>query len=146
MAYIADTGVINGLVNGTIRVEDLPSDHPIIAPRALIETIKITTADKALRSQLLLKFQVHRPMHVSAGTVMLNGSDQDDVGFAQWDGALFKRLKDGLRDLGDTTSSVRDILLAEVAISNGLVLLTVEKCLAEVVCTCGGEALLFLGS
>lgn len=83
-------------------------------------------------------------MHHSAGSIMVDGTD--DVGCKGWDSALFMRLSDSLHELGVRINNARDILLAEVAITNGLALLTANKGLADLVSSYGGEAILFFGS
>ena len=141
MSYIVDSAIINNLVEGKIRLEDLPSDRPFIVPRVYREKIN-TIKNEARRNQLLQKFASHQQKRESAGSTVVDGSNGID--FKLWDASLFKELKNGLQELGDTICNARDVLLAEVAITNGLILLTANKCLADVVSNYGGEAF-FLG-
>lgn len=137
MSYIADSGIINRLVSGGLRIEDLPSDGPIVTPRALIRHIE-ATGDQARKSQLLQKLEVHKPKHASIGSIMLDGHYWED--FKLWDGSLFRKLKDAVQELSDSVCNTRDILLAEVAITNELIFLTANPRMADIVSRHGGEA------
>lgn len=144
MAYIVDSGIVNRLVSGRLRVEDLPSDHPIVAPRALIRHIE-ATRDQVRKRQLLQKFEAHEPKHSSIGSMMLDGYYPDDLKLRLWGGSLFKKLRDAVDEVGDSLSNTRDLLLADVAITNGLIFLTANQSLADVVSRLGGEAVTLLG-
>lgn len=140
MSYIVDTDIIKSLTNGTIHLEDLPSDHPLVAARAQIEQIR-RTGDKSRKARLLLKFGKCRLKRVSLGSIILDGSHREAL--RRWDSALFRELTDEFRRRCHSRSNARDMLLAEVAITNGLTFLTGDECLADVVRRHGGEAVHF---
>lgn len=137
MSYIIDTRIITHLVRGSLSVDDLPADHAFVAPRVQIDQIK-RTMDKGRRARLLLKFSCLEPERLSMGAIMLDGAYWED--FKRWDAALFRALMDAFRRGCRSRSNARDILIAEVAITSGLTLLTGDPCLARIVRDHGGQA------
>lgn len=137
MSYIIDTDIVRKVLDGSVPVEDLPSDEPILAPRAQIDHIK-RAPNKQRRAQLMLKLSELRIKRISIGSILLNGSYWHDFKF--WDSTLFKVLMDDFRRLCRSSSNARDILLAEVAIKNRLTFLTRDRCLANVVRRHGGRS------
>jgi len=137
MSYIVDTYIMNRLIDGTFVIDELPSDYPFAAARVQIDQIR-KTRDKGLKARLLLKFGKYHLKRISIGSIILDGSYWED--FKLWNHTLFRDLTDDFRQHCHSQTNARDILLAEVAISNGLTLLTADECLAEVVRRHGGEA------
>lgn len=117
--------------------------HPFVVPRVYIEKIN-TTTDETRRSQLLKMFEPHQVRRQEQTSGSTSSHELKGIKVKIWGPSLFNKLKDGLHELGDTICNARDVLLAEAAITNGLVLLIANKFLADVVCCYGGDAL-FLG-
>lgn len=140
MTYIVDTEIIDKLVNGEIHLEDLPDDRPFVAVSAQIDRLG-AASQEAHRAKLLLKFGEFTGCTVSTEMVTMDGSPWERLQLCN--GILFKKVKDGLEKWCDTKSNTRDILLANVAISNKLILVTTNEYLADVVRNLGGEAVHF---
>lgn len=142
MPYIVDTDIVNRLLDGSVRLEELPSDQPIVAPRTQLNQVK-RVRNRRHRAQLMLKLSELRLKRISMGSIVLNGSYRQDVKL--WDSTLFKKLMDDFGRLCRSRSNARDILLAELAIINRLTFLTRDRCLANIVNRHGGRSVHFKG-
>lgn len=138
MSYIADSNIIIRLTEGSIRVEDLPSDRPFIAPHAQIERIK-ASVDAGTRTKILRKFSSYKPP-VKA-TEIPEPDSQNWERFTLWDAELVKKLKARMEELGHSMASMRDLLLAEIAIREQLTFLSVDEILVKAVRSLGGDAM-----
>lgn len=137
MSYVFDTNIFNKLVDGTINVNDLPSDGPFIATHIQIDEIN-NTKDSERRARLFLMFAEVRPAIVPTESFVFDVSRWDH---GKWsDGVLFEKLKQDLDALNKSKSNnIQDVLIAEVAIVNRFTLLTSDRDLAQVVETHGGK-------
>lgn len=138
MTYIADSDIIIRLMNGSIRLEDLPSDRPFVAPHAQVERIK-ETADAGMRAKILLKFSSYKPP-VTVHEIPEPDS-QTWERFSLWDADLLRKLKDSLEELGHPVAHLSDLLLADIAIREQLTFVTVDEGLVEAVRSLGGDAM-----
>lgn len=140
MSYILDTDIIDKLVDGDILLDDLPTDRPLVAVHAQMRRLA-SAGNEAHRMRLLSKFERFTGHIGTTGTVMKDGAPWEQLQLCN--GARFRKLKEGLQERGDGQSNARDVLLADMAISNKLILITTNSYLAEVVCSLGGEAVHF---
>ena len=141
MAYVVDTNIFNKLVDGILRVEDLPSDGPYLATHVQIDEIN-NTKDAERRARLFLMFAEVRPQVVPTESFVWDISRWDH---GKWsDGVLYTRLKQDLDALNKSKSNnARDILIAEVAIANGYTLVTADRHLAAITERHGGKVAYF---
>lgn len=140
MSYIIDTDIVSEVLDGSVPIEDLPSDQPIMAPRGQIDQIR-RVPNRRYKAQLMLKLSALRLKRVSIGSIILNGSHWQN--FKVLDSTLFKVLMDDFKRLCRSTIDARDILLAEIAITNRLTFLTRDRCLANLVRRHGGRSEFF---
>lgn len=138
MSYIADTDIIDKLVEGEMSLDDLPSDQQLVAVRAQMYRLGTTVGD-VHRENLLLKFE--QLSGYMEPTAMLVQGDRVWQQLHLRNGVLRQKLRRHLEEHSETKINAYDILLADVALSNDLTLLTTNSYLAEVVRTLGGEAL-----
>lgn len=143
MSYIVDSGIIEKLVDGSIGIEELPSDRPFIAAYTHLQKIR-GIEDKKRRTELLLRFSALEPKFEPTGPLALGGPQWEQ--FRLRDGALLQKLKHDVDAINDSEIHVRELLLAEVAIEHRLTLLTADKGLADAVRIHGGEAVVFTGT
>lgn len=141
MSYVVDTSIFGKLIDGLIRVEDLPSDGPYIATHVQIDELN-NTKDSERRARLFLKFAEVRPQMVPTESFVFDVSRWDQ---GKWsDGKLFEKLKRDLDALNKSrANNVSDVLIAEVAISNGFTLITSDRDLASVAKNHGGNVSFF---
>lgn len=142
MPYIVDSDIIERLVDGTINIEDLPSDLPFIASYTHLQKIRKIVDDRR-RAELLLRFSALEPKFEPAGPLDMNAPHWEQ--FKLRDGALLQKLKRDVEAIRGSEISLRRLLLAETAIEHKLTLLTYDDCLANVVQTHGGDAVVFNG-
>jgi hypothetical protein len=130
MTYVVDTNIFNKLVDGLIGIEDLPSNGPYLATHIQIDEIN-NTKDSDRRALLFLKFAELRPQVIPTESFVWDVSRWDQ---GKWsDGVLFEALKHDLDVLNKSKSNnARDILIAEVAITNGYTLVTADRDLADI--------------
>ncbi len=141
MSYVVDTNIFNKLVDGLLRIEDLPSNGSYLATHIQIDEIN-NTKDTERRARLFLMFAEMRPQVVPTESFVWDVSRWDQ---GKWsDGVLFEKLKQDLDALNKSKSNnARDILIAEVAIANGYTLLTADRDLAAVAEKHGGKVAYF---
>ncbi|CAH1087064.1 hypothetical protein [Candidatus Nitrotoga sp. 1052] len=141
MSYVVDTNIFNKLVDGTINVNDLPSDGPFIATHIQIDELN-NTNDRERRARLFLMFAEVRPEIVPTDSFVWDVSRWDQAKYS--DGVIFNKLKQDLDALNKSKSNnIQDVLIAEVAILNSFTLLTSDRHLAQVVKNQGGKVVLY---
>ena len=138
MPYLLDTNIFNRLIDGTMRLDNLPADAVLYATHIQIDEIN-RTRDHERRAQLALRFASVRPTVLPTESAVWDVSRWDH---AKWsDGQLLEQLKQRLDTRNKAKSNnIQDALIAEVAIANGLTLLTADRDLAAVVSELGGSA------
>ena len=141
MSYVVDTNIFNKLVDGTLNVDDLPTDGKFLATHVQIDEIN-NTKDSERRALLFLRFAEVRPEIVPTESFVLDVSRLDYGKLS--DGILFDTLKQKLDALNKSKlNNAQDVLIAEVAIVNKFTLLTSDRHLAEVVEKQGGKIVHF---
>ena len=130
MKYVVDTNIINRLVDGIIRPEDLPTDGDFIATHVQMDELN-KTKDEERRARLFIKFATMRPEVVPTESLVVGVSR---IGLAKLsDGNLYTSLRSGLDERNKAkANNKQDALIAEVAITNGYVLVTTDTDLAIV--------------
>jgi hypothetical protein len=124
MKYVVDTCLINKLVDGHIRPEELPTYGEFVAAHIQIDEIS-RTKDENRRANLFLKFahmidELVPTESFVVGTSRLGEGKYGDDQFYR----LIKRELDALN--GDKPNNVQHALIAEIAMKNGFVLLTAD--------------------
>jgi len=132
MKYVVDTCVINKLVDGAIKPENLPTDGKLIATHIQSDELN-KTRDTDRRDQLLLRFEITIEVVVPTESVICGVSR---VGHCKvGDARVYEKIRDELDTINrKKPNNVMDALIAEVAIQNGYTLLTTDydlKCVAE---------------
>ena len=137
MKYVVDTSIINKLADGLIQPEELPDDGEFIASHIQIDELN-NTKNTERRARLFLKFsklvdQINPTESFALGTTRLG---EGKLG----DGETFMSLTLQLDTLnrGKPNNSM-DALIAEIAINNGLTLLTSDYHLKQVTEAHGGR-------
>jgi len=129
--YILDTCIFNWLLDGQIRIEDLPSDGVLVSSPVQQAELNATKCEER-RAQLSLKFRQIGPDLVPAESLMF---DVEGAGFDQakfGDGTTYTLLKAALDAQKPKPNNVQDALIAEVALKNGMTLITADGRLKEV--------------
>jgi rRNA-processing protein FCF1 len=141
MSYVVDTNIINWLVDGSILLEDLPSNGQFLATHVQIDEVN-KTRDEERRACLFLKFAEVSPQIVPTESFVFDVSRWDH---GKWsDGVLFEKLKSSLDTLNNSkANNAKDALIGEVAVVNGYTLLTADTDLAQIVQAHGGKVQLF---
>jgi len=137
MSYVVDTNIFNKLVDGILRLKDLPSDVPYIATHIQIEEIN-NPKDIERRTRLLLIFAEMRPQMVPTESSVWCVSRWGKGKFGG--GIRYKKLKQNLDARNKLKyNNANDILIAEIAIANGYTLFTVDYDIASVTEKHGGK-------
>ncbi len=130
MKCVVDTNVINRLVDGSLKLDDLPSDAEFVATHIQIDELNKTT-DSERRARLFLKFSTTVNSVVPTESFVLDVSRLDHGKLS--DGVLYSALKADLDALNrGKANNIQDALIAEVAIVNGHTLITADFHMAEV--------------
>lgn len=131
MKYVVDTNIINWLVDGTVQPEDLPSDGEFVVTHVQIDELN-RTRDEERRARLFIKFATTVNGVVPTESMVAGISR---IGLSKVsDGSLFSSLRAALDTRnGGKRNNAHDALIAEVAVTNGYVLVTADADLAEVV-------------
>ena len=130
MKCVVDTNILNRLVDGALRPEDLPADSEFVATHVQVDELN-RTSDVERRARLFLMFATTVNAVVCTESFVLDASR---LGYAKLsDGILYTALKADLdvKNRGKA-NNVQDALIAEMAIVNGYMLLTADSHLAEV--------------
>jgi predicted nucleic acid-binding protein len=130
MKYIVDTCIFNKLVDGGLRLDDLPSDGQFVATHIQADELS-KTKDSERRERLLLKFSQIAPTRVPTESFVFDVSRFDQ---SKWSNCrTLQTLKTALdASNGGKSNNIQDALIAEVAIVNGFALLTADYDLANV--------------
>jgi len=130
MKYVVDTSLINKLVNGSVRVEELPADGEFIASHIQIDEINKTKYEER-RARLFLTFSKTINDIVPTESFILGKSRLGEGKLS--DGESYNAIKKHLDSLnGGKPNNIDDALIAEVALKNGYTLLTADYHLYEV--------------
>ena len=129
MKYVVDTNIINRLVDGIIRPEDLPTDGDFIATHVQLDELN-KTKDEERRARLFIKFATTVDDVVPTESLVVGISR---VGLSKVsDGNLYSSLRAALDARnGVKRNNAQDALIAEVAVKNGYVLVTADADLAH---------------
>lgn len=138
--YILDSKIISKLVDGSISVNDLPSDYPYVALHTQLEKLG-ETDDIQRRAELLMKFSRFDPAALNTERVTLTGQTWERIN--AWDSVRLRKLTDDLTEAYNEKPRLREVLLAEIAIEYGLTLVTLDRTLAQIICSHGGSAVFF---
>jgi len=141
MKYVVDTNILNWLIDGIIDSDSLPRDGELVATQIQIDEIN-KTADVDRRARLFLAFASSSSGLLPTETTIF---DVSRYGFSKLgDGAIYTSIKSQLdAKNGGRPGNIGDALIAEVAIVNGLTLLTADRDLAKVAEDHGGSVRLF---
>lgn len=130
MKYIVDTSILNKLVEGDIKPGDLPSDGSFVASHVQIDEIN-KTKDEERRARLFLQFVAVVDDVVPTESAVMGASRIGHCKISN--GGLYMKVKGDLDLLNDgKKNNVMDALIAEIAIKNGITLLTADYHLKEV--------------
>jgi predicted nucleic acid-binding protein len=130
MKYVLDTNIFNKLVDGSLVIDELPSDGQMVATHIQIDELN-NTNDRERRAKLFLRFAEIAPEMLPTESIVFDVSRFDHAKFS--DGKLFKSLKYDLDVMnGGKANNTHDALIAEVAIVNSYTLITSDFHLAEV--------------
>ncbi|MBK8321533.1 MAG: type II toxin-antitoxin system VapC family toxin [Betaproteobacteria bacterium] len=128
MRYVVDTNVFNRIADGRFSRAELPQDAELVATHIQIDEIKRTT-DPERRGVLFLTFAMQQPDIVPTESAVWNVSRW---GQAKWgQGQHHAALRTKLDSKNDgKANNLQDVLIAEVALSNGYGLVTADEDLA----------------
>ena len=141
MSHILDTNIFNWLREGRLQIGDLPASRPYIATNVQISELN-KTKNEAIRSQLLEIFTALTPEIYPTETFVADVScvDIDKLG----GGELYEKLRAALNLLNDSKqNNIQDALIGEVALLQGLTLITADGDFAKVVQEHGGVVIYF---
>lgn len=141
MQFVVDTCIINKLIDGKIKLNELPSNSSFFASHIQIDEIN-KTQDSERRAQLFLRFAEVSPKIIPTESLVWDVSRWDQAKFS--DGVLYNSLKQSLDALNKSKpSNVNDALIAETAIVNEYTLLTSDKDLTKVAKNLGCKVVYF---
>ena len=130
MKYVVDTSLINKLVDGSVHVDELPTDGSFVASHIQIDEINRTKNLKR-RSKLLQKFAETIDEVLPTESFVLDTSRLDEAKLG--DGVSYHTIKTELDSTNKSKSNnSEDALIAEIAMNNGYVLLTADFDLYQV--------------
>lgn len=131
MKYVVDTNIINKLVDGIIRPEELPSDGEFVASHIQIDELR-RTKNEERREILISKFEeiVDEVVPTESFVLGISRLGQGKLG----SGVSYEAIKGDLDSRnGGKANNQSDALIAEVAAENGFTLLTADFDLYQVV-------------
>jgi predicted nucleic acid-binding protein len=139
MNYVVDTNIFNKLVDGSLLIDQLPSDGPMVATHIQIDELN-KTRDSERKEKLLSKFSEIAPKIIPTESFVFDVSRFDK---AKWsNGKLFQKIKGELDDMnGGKQNNTQDALIAEVAIVNCFTLITSDFHLSKVVTNYGTKVI-----
>ncbi len=130
MNYVVDTNIINRLVDGTIIIEELPTDGTFVASHIQIDEIN-RTKNPERRKKLVQKFAEIVDEILPTESFLFDVSVLDGANLG--DGERYEILKTELdRRNRNKPNNSHDALIAEIAMNNGYVLLTADFDLYQV--------------
>ncbi|MDD5701298.1 MAG: hypothetical protein PHU23_04520 [Dehalococcoidales bacterium] len=136
--YLLDTNIFNHLVEGKIKLDDLPLDYPIFVTHIQqTEFMQFPHCEK--RSQLLKLLKVLPDHQANLQTLL---ADISCAGDACGNGKIYDQILLRLNKIEKRKSNanVHDALIGETSIINRLVLITNDKDFAQAVKSLGGYA------
>jgi predicted nuclease of predicted toxin-antitoxin system len=130
MKCIVDTNIFNKLLDGSLMIDDLPSNTEFVATHVQVDELN-NTKDSERRAQLFLKFAELRPELVETESLIWGVTRW---GMGRWGvEEVVQKIESELNSLNKgKKNNILDALIAEVAIVNGWSLLTADTDLAEV--------------
>lgn len=139
MKYLLDTSAVNRLLDGQLSMEDLPEESEFFITHLQVDEIN-NTSDSDRRARLSLFQHTLRPKVIPTETLVFDVSRFDHAKLSN--GALYRELLDSLDTRGGRrVNKIRDALIAETALKQGLCLITADESLADVAELHGGEVL-----
>lgn len=141
MKYVVDTNIFNKLLDGSLLIDQLPSNGQMVATHIQIDELN-NTNNRERRAKLFLKFAEIAPEILPTESIVLDVSRFDQ---AKWsDGEIFQALKVDLDTMNrGKLNNTQDALIAEVAIVNCFTLLTSDFQLSEVARKHGANVIYF---
>src|SRR3972149_8161930 len=122
MKYVVDTSLINKLIDGAVRADELPKDGSFVASHIQIDELK-QTKNPERRSKLLEMFAetVNEVLPTESFIMDVSRLDGGKLG----DGVSYHSIRRELDSLnGGKSNNSQDALIAEIAMKNEYVLLT----------------------
>ena len=130
MKYVVDTSLINKLLDGSIHVDELPTDGSFVASHIQIDKIN-QTKNKKRRLELLKKFVETIDEVLPTESFVLGTSRLGEAKLG--DGVSYYTIKTELDSKNRSKSNnSEDALIAAIAMNNGFVLLTADHDLYQV--------------
>ena len=140
MNYILDTCIFNKLVDGIISFSDLPNDGQFFITHIQLDELK-KTSDPERKDVLIGKFKEIAPKETFPCFIPdVTRIDASVAGI----GDLCTRLRSALdkKNCGKS-NNINDAAIAEVAIREGITLITSDEAFAKVTEDYGGEVIFF---
>ncbi len=136
--FLLDTNVFNHLVDGKIKLEEIPTEYPIFI--TYIQKKELDKCDDIIRRQDLMTYLKILTDHEATVETFLAGIAEvghTSVGNGKIYEEILKILNKKKKRKND--ANVNDALLGEVAIKNSFVLITNDKDLKKAVASLGGH-------
>jgi predicted nucleic acid-binding protein len=130
MNYVVDTSLINKLVDGTVRAEELPNDGSFVASHIQMDELS-RTSNAQRKAKLLEKFSeiIDEVLPTESFVLGISRLGEGRLG----DGASYQAIKGDLDSRNKRKkNNSEDALIAEVAMKNGYTLLTADFDLYQV--------------
>jgi predicted nucleic acid-binding protein len=133
--YMFDTNIFNGLLDGTVDPSKLHGKVCYATHVQADEILATKNADR--RSQLSTIFAQVLSEQIPTESFVLDVSRLGEARLS--DGVTYSQLLDSLNQLNKgKPNNIQDVLIAETAIANSLILVTEDHDLARVVTEFGG--------
>ena len=132
--YMFDTNIFNDMVDGKLEISDIVNCKKVeiyVTHIQIDEINKCSDEDKRARlSMFMVKI---KPILIPTSSCVFDVSRFDESKFG--DGIIFNKIKKG------NINQVEDSLIGETAIKEGIVLVTNDKRLKNIVIKLGGNAI-----
>ncbi len=138
IGFMFDTNIFNAILDGNIQIDDLPRNFSYFVTEVQKDELE-KTPDQWRKQKLLEVFKSINQKNIPTSTGVL--------GFSSWgnccysDGVFYKKILNDLNQIEKKKNNFKDALIGETAIQNGLILVTNDKALAEVVKKNSGQAI-----
>jgi len=141
MKCMVDTNIFNKILDGVLRIEQLPANDGCVVTHVQIDELN-ATKDMRRKTQLLSQFEATAPARIPTASFAFGVSL---FGQSCWgDGIVFQIVKNDLDAAnGGKRNNCQDALIGEASITNGLTLVTCDWDLAEAVKRAGGLVVSF---
>jgi predicted nucleic acid-binding protein len=133
--YMLDTNIFNRIADGLLSV-DVFTTKKLFATHVQFDEVE-NNKNAERRTQLIKAFAEVAAQKMPTSSAAFDVSRWDECGWS--DGDLFEKMLVSLKDCDeknnckkDIKNQLRDILIAETAIKNSLLLITDDKCLQRV--------------